>query len=135
MPLPCCRSLSIFGLQKPNSFALICRTGCGILDEAVFTGADLSGATCKETYIHHVPFKKARMINTDMMKATLGKGDFSQADLSGANILGAKLERAVFSEATLAHADFSFAKLPYSDLRGTRLKGAMFKGAARCVQQ
>jgi len=83
------------------------------VEEAVQTGADLSGADLRDAYLR----------GADLSGADLRDADLRDADLSGADL----------RDAYLRGADLSGADLRDADLRGAELQNAKFYGQGGAV--
>ena len=95
-----------------------------VLNYAVLSGANLSGADLNHAVLNHAVLSGANLGGADLNYAVL-----SGAVLSGANLSGANLNYANLSDAVLSHAVLSDAVLSGANLSGANLSGAVLSDA------
>ncbi|MCA3425275.1 MAG: pentapeptide repeat-containing protein [Roseomonas sp.] len=100
-----------------------------LLDNADFSGRDLTGATLRDSSFARARFVEAKLNGIDGSDARFSFADMSRADLTGATLRSTDLTRAVLAGATLKGADLRRATLFRADLRGADLTGAELTGA------
>jgi len=113
-------SLNPFDLPTLRSVNLSGATLTARLDEADFTGADLSGTRFIVWEERH---------NGGPPTTGLARCNFTSARMAGADVRGVSLTRAIFRKADLTAADLRNADLSYADFEGAVLTGARFDGA------
>jgi uncharacterized protein YjbI with pentapeptide repeats len=100
-----------------------------IQDGQDLSGADLSGATLRDTSFARGQLKGVRLNGTDAANARFTSADLQGADLTGAVLRGAEFTRARLVGAKLVRADLRGARLFRADLTEADLTGAMISGA------
>ena len=95
-----------------------------VVQQAVLSGADLSGA-----YLRGADLRGADLRGADLSGAYLRGADLSGADLSRADLSGADLSRADLSGANLSGAGLSGADLSGADLSGADGKNLSLVGS------
>ncbi len=97
--------------------------------DAVFSGADLSGATFESIDAEGLEFAGAKLKGTTFIRTRLNHAMFEGADLRGAHLEDAFLVEADLTDADLRGAHLDRAQLMDADLAGADLRGASFDDA------